>query len=72
MIHLSSPFRGTGGFVFLTYERTQNRIKQLAKKYCSEFIEVRHHFHANPELSYQEFETSKFIQKKLQEFEYSI
>ena len=46
----------------------QNRIKQLAKKYCSEFIEVRHHLHANPELSYQEFETSAFIQKKLQSF----
>ncbi len=46
----------------------QHRIKQLAKKYCSEFIEVRHHLHANPELSYQEFETSAFIQKKLQSF----
>ena len=44
------------------------KIKQLAKKYSSEFIEVRHHLHANPELSYQEFETSKFIQSKLTEF----
>ncbi len=32
------------------------------------FIEIRHHLHANPELSYQEFETSKFIQQKLKEF----
>ncbi len=45
-----------------------DKIKQLAKKYSSEFIEVRHHLHANPELSYQEFETSKFIQGKLTEF----
>jgi len=46
----------------------KDRIKQLAKKYSSEFVEVRHHLHANPELSYQEFETSAFIQKKLQSF----
>jgi amidohydrolase len=42
-------------------------IKELAKKYAPEFIEVRHHLHANPELSYQEFETSKFVQSKLKE-----
>ena len=46
----------------------KDRIKSLAKQYCAEFIEVRHHLHANPELSYQEFETSAFIQKKLQSF----
>ena len=44
------------------------KIKKLAKEYSAEFIEIRHHLHANPELSYQEFETSKFIQKKLSEF----
>ena len=43
------------------------KIKALAKKYAAEFIEVRHHLHANPELSYQEFETSKFVQSKLKE-----
>ena len=42
-------------------------IKSLAKKYAPEFIEVRHHLHAHPELSYQEFETSKFVQSKLKE-----
>lgn len=41
------------------------KIKELAKKYADEHIEVRHHLHANPELSYQEFETSAFVQKKL-------
>ena len=41
----------------------------MAKKYASEFIEVRHHLHAHPELSYQEFETSKFVQGKLKELE---
>jgi hippurate hydrolase len=44
------------------------KIKALASQYAAEFVEVRHHLHANPELSYQEFETSKFIQGKLKEF----
>ena len=43
------------------------KIKGLAKQYSKEFIAIRHHLHANPELSYQEFETSKFIQNKLAE-----
>ena len=41
------------------------KIKALAKEYAAEFIEVRHYLHAHPELSYQEFETSKFVQGKL-------
>ena len=45
-----------------------DKIKKLAKEYSEEFISIRHHLHANPELSYQEFETSKFIQNKLSEF----
>ncbi|HOZ68377.1 MAG TPA: M20 family metallopeptidase [Chitinophagaceae bacterium] len=45
----------------------QAKIKTLAKKYAPEFIEVRHHLHAHPELSYQEFETSKFVQQRLSE-----
>jgi amidohydrolase len=43
-------------------------IKELAKKYAPEFIDVRRHLHAHPELSYQEFETSKFIQQKLSDY----
>ncbi|MEO8171963.1 MAG: M20 family metallopeptidase [Sediminibacterium sp.] len=46
----------------------QEKIKSLAKQYLEEFIAVRHHLHANPELSYQEFETSKFVQSKLSSF----
>jgi hippurate hydrolase len=46
----------------------KEEIKRLAKQYAQEFIEIRHHLHANPELSYEEYETSKFIQGKLQEF----
>jgi amidohydrolase len=44
------------------------KIKNLAKEYAPEFIEVRNHLHKHPELSYQEFETSKFIREKLSGF----
>ncbi len=44
------------------------KIKSLANQYKDEFIAVRHHLHANPELSYKEFETSAFVQSKLKEF----
>jgi amidohydrolase len=46
----------------------KEQIQQLAKKYAKEFIDIRHHLHANPELSYKEFETSAFVQKKLSEW----
>ncbi len=46
----------------------KEKIKQLAASYADEFIAVRHHLHSNPELSYQEFETSKFVQKKLTDY----
>jgi len=43
------------------------KIQTLARKYADEFIQVRHHLHAHPELSYQEFATSIFVQEKLTE-----
>jgi hippurate hydrolase len=45
-----------------------DKIKNRAKEYLPEFIAVRHHLHAHPELSYEEYNTSKFIQQKLIEF----
>jgi hippurate hydrolase len=45
-----------------------DKIKLLAKQYAPDFIAIRHHLHANPELSYQEFQTSQFVQQKLQEY----
>lgn len=44
------------------------KIQQLASTYASDFIAVRHHLHAHPELSFEERETSLFIQKKLSEW----
>ncbi|PVD53082.1 amidohydrolase [Terrimonas sp.] len=43
----------------------KEKIKALASQYAPELIAIRHHIHANPELSYKEFETSKFVQDKL-------
>ena len=41
------------------------KIKNLAASYATENIAVRQHLHANPELSYEEFNTSQFLQDKL-------
>ena len=46
----------------------KNQIKKLATKYYPEIIDIRRHLHANPELSFQEFETSAFICKNLDEW----
>lgn len=42
-----------------------DHITRLAKEYHSEITAVRRHLHQNPELSWQEKETSAFIQKFL-------
>jgi len=41
------------------------KIKSLAKQHQAENVSIRRHLHANPELSYQEFETSKYVQAQL-------
>ncbi len=46
----------------------KEKIKELAAKYSGEFINVRHHLHSHPELSFKEFETSKFVQQKLDDW----
>ncbi len=46
----------------------ETNIKELAAAYAPEFVAVRRHLHANPELSYVEYETSKFVQQKLTEY----
>lgn len=43
----------------------QQKIKQLAANYKDEFIAIRRHLHSYPELSYQEYETSEYVQQKL-------
>ncbi|MFP5041320.1 M20 metallopeptidase family protein [Parasediminibacterium sp. JCM 36343] len=41
------------------------KIKELATAFAPECIAIRQHLHANPELSYKEFNTSSFLQEKL-------
>jgi amidohydrolase len=49
-------------------EQLIQQIKALAKEYSGEFVAVRRHLHAHPELSYQEFETSRLVQERLTSF----
>ncbi|HNP17899.1 MAG TPA: M20 family metallopeptidase [Fulvivirga sp.] len=44
-----------------------DKIKQLAQKYASDVVDIRRHIHANPELSYQEYNTAKYVASQLKE-----
>lgn len=46
----------------------KNKIAAIAKENLQTFIEVRHHLHKNPELSFCENQTSLFIQQQLSSF----
>jgi len=46
----------------------QQTIKNLAHHLAPEFISIRHHLHAHPELSYEEYNTSLYIQSKLRDW----
>ncbi|MGB0346229.1 MAG: M20 metallopeptidase family protein [Balneolaceae bacterium] len=43
----------------------KDRILELTEKYVPYMIETRRYLHQYPEVSYQEFETTKFIKKEL-------
>lgn len=43
----------------------KEKIKALAAKYASDFVANRRHLHTNPELSFQEYETQKFVAEQL-------
>lgn len=44
------------------------KIKSLSQAYSSQVVEYRRYLHANPELSYQEFNTVKYVDEKLRSF----
>jgi amidohydrolase len=44
------------------------KIKSLSTQYSEQVVEFRRHIHANPELSYQEFKTAKFVAQQLVSF----
>lgn len=48
----------------------KNRIKELSESYFREVLDIRRHIHAHPELSFQEYETSKYVREALERFGY--
>ena len=46
----------------------KTRIQSLARQYQAEIVACRRHLHQHPELSFQEFETQKFVEQKLGEY----
>ncbi|MFT5834766.1 MAG: amidohydrolase [Cognaticolwellia sp.] len=54
----------------------KEKIQALAKKYHQNTVGIRQHIHANPELSYEEVETGKYIANQLEalgiEFEHGV
>ena len=46
----------------------QQKVKALAQAFAAETIDIRRHIHANPEMSYEEFETAKYVTSRLQEW----
>jgi amidohydrolase len=44
------------------------QIRQLAEKYASATVATRQHLHQNPELSFEEYNTSAFVFQKLLEY----
>ena len=43
----------------------KQKIQELAAKIFNDVVGYRQHIHANPELSFKEFQTSLFIKEKL-------
>ncbi len=46
----------------------KHKIQQLSKEFHKEVIALRHHLHANPELSYEEVKTGNFIAAQLKAY----
>ncbi len=45
-----------------------DKVKQLVAKYKDDTLEVRRYIHANPELSFEEYETSKYVRAQLESY----
>ncbi|WP_412467180.1 M20 metallopeptidase family protein [Pedobacter sp. KLB.chiD] len=46
----------------------KNKVQELAAQIFNDVVGYRQHIHANPELSFKEFETSQFIKDKLKKW----
>jgi len=49
-------------------EQLRQQIETLSKSFSEEVIAIRRHLHRHPELSCEEFQTARFICKKLDEY----
>jgi amidohydrolase len=49
-------------------EEIKEKIKLFSEKYFGEILAIRQHLHTIPETGFEEFETSKYIIKKLREY----
>ncbi|NDK57308.1 M20 metallopeptidase family protein [Pontibacter fetidus] len=47
---------------------TADKIKQLAKAYAPDTVQVRRHIHANPELSFEEYNTAAYVKQTLERY----
>ena len=45
-----------------------DKIKQLAKSYAPDTVQVRRHIHANPELSFEEYNTAAYVKQVLEKY----
>lgn len=48
-----------------------SKIRKLSNDYFEETLRLRHHLHQHPELSFKEFETAAFVEKRLKEIGYT-
>ncbi len=46
----------------------KENIMHMSQQLHEQLIQIRHHIHANPELSFQEFETAALVEKQLQDW----
>ena len=46
----------------------KEKIKLLAKSYFTDVVSMRRYLHENPELSYKEVNTGRFVAQKLKEY----
>lgn len=49
------------------HQQLIQQIREKADRYAAEYTDIRRYIHAHPELSYQEFETSRLVQQHLAE-----
>ncbi len=50
----------------------KEKVRELSQKYFEEIKGIREHLHMHPELSFQEFETSKYLKQKLADWGISV